>query len=404
MGSTLCLFEDSGWKNLLPLTYLRPVSELRCGSFTLRGRIERVLGVEHLKILSRDYLSSGSENAHTVELTEGSTYINARLLTFSKERLLSLGKGEMLLRGDDVVAFNPASTLRTEIPFSEEFLTAAKRESKAHEVDFQLVTRPWHIVVANPAMLANDFPLLESGIAGSIGPAVLLHGDKKALSLGRDSRIEDFSVLSLERGPVFIGENVTIRGHTTIEGPCYIGDGSVVESARLRESSFGPQCRLSGEIEASVFQGYSNKRHEGFLGHSVLGEWINLGAGTTNSDLKNNYGHVRVALGGTPVSSGISKLGCFVGDHSKTGIGTLINTGAVFGVFSNLLGGKVSPKYLPSFSWDTGDGFTEYELEKALQTAGIVMKRRGKELTPRIEAAVREVFRITAPERSAYPR
>jgi UDP-N-acetylglucosamine diphosphorylase/glucosamine-1-phosphate N-acetyltransferase len=209
-------------------------------------------------------------------------------------------------------------------------------------------------------------------------------------------------VLYLDDGPVYVGNNVTIRGYSTIRGPCSIADGSVLDGAKLTHSSIGPRCRLSGEIEQTIFQGYANKQHEGFLGHSFIGEWVNLGAGTTNSDLKNNYKEVKVHQAGKSRATGSLKVGCFVGDHTKTGIGTLINTGSLFGSFCNLLGGKVSPAYLPAFVWDTGTRYSEYRIDNALETARVVMERRGVTLTPALEQAIRYAFSSTAREREDF--
>lgn len=408
MNRHIYLFEDEGWKNLLPLTHLKPASELRCGAFTLRERIERVLGVRNAEVLSRNYLWSARRTLQTpkslpiVDLVEDAVYVNGRLLKCSEGEVLNLKKGEMLLSGDEIVAFRAISKSETKLPFTNEFLRMQRKSYETRQVDSRLITYPWDLIEANQAMLISDLSLLKSEVMGFIDSGVKLYGDKKDLFLGENSRIEDFSVLHLEEGPICIGKDVQIKGFTTIEGPCYLGDSTVVEGAKLRQSSFGPGCRLSGEIEASIFQGYSNKHHEGFLGHSAVGEWVNLGAGTTNSDLKNNYKEVKVQLRGEPKSTGILKLGCFIGDHTKTGIGTLMNTGAVFGIFCNLLGGKLSPKYLPSFSWDTGNGFTEYKIDKAIETARIVMGRRGFQLTAQIEETMREVFRITEADRSIF--
>ncbi|KPJ51153.1 hypothetical protein AMJ40_00675 [candidate division TA06 bacterium DG_26] len=398
MADAFYLFEDEGWKRLLPLTHLRPASELRCGCFTLRERIERALGIGHLKILARAYLAPVTDLAHAKNLVEGNIYLNARLLAFSRDELLNLGKGEMLLAEDEVAAFRPASPSEIRIPFTAAFLRTQKASYKTKESTAKLVRHPWDLIAESPALLAHDFSLLRPQVLGFIDPAVKVYGDKRALFVGQNSRIEAFSILHLE-GPVYIGENVRVGGFSTIAGPCYIGDGTVVDGGKLSESSFGPQCRLGGEIECSIFQGYSNKRHEGFLGHSVIGEWVNLGAGTTNSDLKNNYSEIKVQLGRNTISSGMLKLGCFMGDHTKTGIGTLINTGSYFGVFCNVLGGKLSPKYIPSFSWDTGEVLAEYEVSKAVETARVVMARRGVDVTPELERLFREVFVRTKGER-----
>jgi UDP-N-acetylglucosamine diphosphorylase/glucosamine-1-phosphate N-acetyltransferase len=197
----------------------------------------------------------------------------------------------------------------------------------------------------------------------------------------------------MRQGPVVIGNEVLIGSHSVIQGPCYIGGKSRVESALIRPgTTLGPGCRVSGEIESSVFQGWSNKQHNGFIGHSWVGEWVNLGAGTNASDLKNNYGQVRFGAESSAVDTGMLKLGCFIGDHAKTGIGCLLSAGAVIGPFSQLLGGAISPKYIPPFSWQAPDGFKTHRLEDALETAKAVMSRRSKELGETYEKMVRDLF------------
>jgi UDP-N-acetylglucosamine diphosphorylase/glucosamine-1-phosphate N-acetyltransferase len=162
-----------------------------------------------------------------------------------------------------------------------------------------------------------------------------------------------------------------------MEGPVFVGEGTTILGGSISESSIGPACKVRGEVEASIVLGYSNKAHDGFLGHAVVGRWVNLGAFTTNSDLKNNYGEVRVGSkdGGRP--TGLMKVGCFLGDHVKTGIGTFLNTGTVVGAGSNLFGGRLPPTYVPAFSWGPGSSLTEFRLDKFLEVAERAMGRRG---------------------------
>jgi UDP-N-acetylglucosamine diphosphorylase/glucosamine-1-phosphate N-acetyltransferase len=165
-------------------------------------------------------------------------------------------------------------------------------------------------------------------------------------------------------------------------------------------SSIGPVCRIGGEVEESIFLGYSNKYHEGFLGHSYVGEWVNLGALTTNSDLKNNYGPVRVMVNGSLVDSGLAKVGAFLGDHVKTGIGTLLNTGVTVGFASNLFGGgMIEERTIPPFSWAGARKREEYRLDKAIETARAVMKRRNIELRSEEIDIFKEIFELTEKER-----
>lgn len=176
-----------------------------------------------------------------------------------------------------------------------------------------------------------------------------------------------------------------------VEGPAAIGDRCVVRAGATiyRGVSIGPACKVGGEVAESVLHSFSNKQHGGFLGHSCVGSWVNLGAGTDTSDLKNNYGAVRVEIGGEIIDTGSMFVGATIGDHSKTAIGTTLNTGTVVGVFANVMARGFPPKAIRSFSWGTEDGFVDHDIERAIDTASRVMARRDVELTPAMEALIR---------------
>jgi UDP-N-acetylglucosamine diphosphorylase/glucosamine-1-phosphate N-acetyltransferase len=192
-----------------------------------------------------------------------------------------------------------------------------------------------------------------------------------------------------------------VAAFTRLEGPCYVGPRTQVHGAKVRAgTTLGPECRIGGEVEASIVQGYSNKAHDGFLGHAYLGEWVNLGAGTHNSDLRNDYGPVRVTVNGRVVDTGLTKVGCFLGDHTKTSLGALLNTGTNAGVFCNLLPGGLLPKYVPSFAgWWNGALADRADLPALLGTAAEVMARRGRTFTETHAALYRAVFEQTVAER-----
>lgn len=191
-------------------------------------------------------------------------------------------------------------------------------------------------------------------------------------------QVSPTSVIDATGGPVVLDRNVRVLPHSTLIGPLYLGRGSLVKAGSTigGETSIGAVCRVAGEVVETTIFDFSNKQHAGFLGHAVIGSWVNLGAGTTNSDLKNNYGHIRVDLGYGPEDTGRQFLGMLMGDHSKTAIGTLINTGSCIGFSCNVFAPGFPPKFLPNFSWGAGDGAT-YTVEKAMATARIVMQRRG---------------------------
>jgi len=193
-------------------------------------------------------------------------------------------------------------------------------------------------------------------------------------------------VFDTRNGPIQLADAVEVRAGCRIEGPLYAGPSTVLLGGSIGTSSFGPVCRLRGEVEESTILGYVNKAHDGFLGHSYLGRWVNLGAMTTNSDLKNNYGAIRIGGPGGPVETGLTKLGCLLGDHVKTAIGTLIGTGTVVGAGSNLFGQAMPPNWVPPFSWGSGGVRAVYDRERFVAVAGRVMPRRAVDFDDRTSA------------------
>ncbi len=222
----------------------------------------------------------------------------------------------------------------------------------------------WDLILANPAQLAEDFRAAgQSGIDSEarVEEPVAIRGSRSDIFVGRGAKIHPMVVLDAEHGPIYIDEDVEIHPFTRIEGPCYIGRKSILLGAKCREgNSIGPMCRIGGEVEESIIQGYSNKYHDGFLGHAYVGQWVNLGALTTNSDLKNDYSEVKITLDGrTQLSTGSTKVGALIGDHTKTSIGTLLNTGTYVGAMTLLVtSGKLLPKFIPSFTWYLNDAIT----------------------------------------------
>ncbi len=214
------------------------------------------------------------------------------------------------------------------------------------------------------------------------------------LVVGRDVRVEPGVLFDTSEGPILIGDRTEVFAGSRIAGPFVCGPDSRLLGGMLAGVTAGPFSYLRGEVEESVVLGYTNKAHDGFLGHAYVGSWVNLGAMTTNSDLKNNYGTVRLLLPDGEVDTGLTKLGCLVGDHVKTGIGTLINTGSVIGAGSNLFGGAMPPRWVPPFSWGSGDSLTEYRSDAFLSTARIVMERRGQRVDLAVERWLSAVWEV----------
>lgn len=226
----------------------------------------------------------------------------------------------------------------------------------------------WDLIVGLGKDLEDDLRGMGYGVRGVVHPSVVIYVPEKVL-IEEGAEIEAGAVLDARLGPIYIGKNSIVKPHSFLRGPV----------------SIGPECRISGEVTISIFHGYSNKAHYGFIGHSYIGEWVNLGAGTTNSNLKNNYGTVKVQ----GVDSKQQLLGCFIGDYAKLGIGTLVTTGAVIGFGANVLGGKVTPKYVPNFQWDEK---TKYRLEDFLKAAEAMMGRRGQKLTADKIKRIEEIY------------
>lgn len=246
------------------------------------------------------------------------------------------------------------------------------------EADGRLLDSLWSVVAANPDLIAADAADFAGGetVLG-IDPVVIL-GDLPRVGPGVS--IGPFAVLDSQPGPIILDQGARILPLTVLEGPLYVGPGSVVLGGTVGGgTSIGPACKVRGEIEASIFQGFANKAHDGFIGHSVFGEWVNLGAGTITSDLKNTYGTVRVQGPTGRTDTGVLKLGAFLGDHVKTGIGSLLATGARFGAGTHFFGGQgVSPAWLPDFTWHDGREPRAVRFDAFMAGAERAMARRGE--------------------------
>jgi UDP-N-acetylglucosamine diphosphorylase/glucosamine-1-phosphate N-acetyltransferase len=286
----------------------------------------------------------------------------------------------------------------------EALVESANSQLPASDVKLPTWDYTWDLVLANPEQLTADFAAAgQSGVEGTIEEPRALRGSKKDVFVAPGALIHPMVVLDAAEGPIYIDEGAEIHPFTRIEGPCYVGKKSILLGAKCREgNSIGPVCRIGGEVEESIIHGHSNKYHDGFLGHAYVGEWVNLGALTTNSDLKNDYSSVSVALDGKrPIDTGSTKVGSLIGDHTKTSIGTLLNTGAYVGSMALIAAtGKPLPKFIPSFAWFLEGVVTKgFGRRKLYETAATAMGRRKIQWTEADEALWDAVFQITKPER-----
>jgi len=268
--------------------------------------------------------------------------------------------------------------------------------------NLSLLTYPWEFVNKNAELIKKDYmALAKKEGEGTVDRRATVYGNKKDVYVGKGTYVEAYVTLDARDGPIFIGDETTVHSGSRISGPTYIGDKTIIPSGLIREGcSIGHVCRVGGELEETIIQGYTNKYHTGFIGHAYIGEWVNLGAATTNSDLKNTYGRVHVRARKKKMDTGQTKVGCFIGDHAKTSIGTQIYTGRKIGVASHVHGFVL--KDVPSFTiWS--ESFrskpVELYLESAIETQKRVLSRRSVRQTTEDIELLKKLFKITAQER-----
>ncbi|HLF20685.1 MAG TPA: GlmU family protein [Bacteroidota bacterium] len=415
MASNICIFEDNTCTQFLPLVYFRPVYNLRCGVSPLRDKIIRSYPKANVSLHCREYLASymrlRNPGVSVNEIpSDQCLFVNGRVLadgSFAKKIPLSQKSDVVYVHGDSVVAaYVSAPGLKKLKTRLNSLLTISDFDGIPRtEVDVELVSYPWNLVHENGHQLSKDYEIVASSvkgkrIRGKIHKGVHLMG--KEILIGEGSSVKPGVVLDAEDGPVIIGKNVKVFPNATIIGPVFIGDNCWIKvGAQIYENtSIGPVCKVGGEVEESIIHSYSNKQHAGFLGHSYIAPWVNLGADTNNSDLKNNYGTVKVYVNGEQVDTGLQFVGLTMGDHSKAAINSMFNTGTVVGVCSNIFGFGFPPKYVPSFSWGAaGETFTTFSIDKAIEVARRVMARRKIELTATEETLFRKIFELTSDER-----
>lgn len=248
-------------------------------------------------------------------------------------------------------------------------------------------------LVKNLEKILNTFFGTISFPQNPIPQNLFIIGEKNKLHLGKNIKVEGLTIINLTKGEIFISDNTVLKNFNSIEGPVFIGEGNLIDSATIRGPFVsGKVCKLSGEIEESIFFDYVNKHHYGFIGHSIICSWVNLGAGTTNSDLKNNYSTIKIFNGEDFVDSGMQKLGCIIGEHTRTAIGTMINTGTVIGPFSNIFLDIRNKKYIKPFSW--GDDSNIYTIEKLISDIKKIMARRNETPSENYIERVKNLYTI----------
>jgi len=411
----LILFDRSVAKrwNFYPLALSRPIWELRCGITSLAEKLVARYQPKEIACFVPDYMAEvyRARSGHVVNDAQSLTgddllLVDARVKAADCP-VSAGGPSQVALDADGEVlvariARGDLAKLKTE--GLESLLASAKAALPAAQEPVAVWNYTWDLVLESPHQITRDFQAMgHSGIEGRVEEPSALRGSRGDVYVAPGALVHPMVVIDAENGPVYLDEGATVHPFTRIEGPCYVGKKSLLLGAKCREgNSIGPMCRIGGEVEESIIQGYSNKYHDGFLGHAYVGEWVNLGALTTNSDLKNDYSSVSVVLDGhNAIDTGSTKVGSLIGDHTKTSIGTLFNTGACVGAMCLISGtGKPLPKFIPCFAYFLEGVVTKGFGKRALySTARTAMGRRKLTWTAAEEAMWNHIFEMTAESR-----
>lgn len=389
--SNIILFDDDIRNCLLPLTFTRPVGEIRVGILSIREKWEKWMNAK-VSHITQDHLAE----KYPVHIEEQNFVISGAVMPSDKlcRLIQQLDNNEALLYQGDLIAVKLDAKQFEHLIRNEEI-----EELEGYEMDntpFLRIQHTYDIFRLNDQAIRDDFALLTKGKKSqAISATNTLIGDTENIFIEEGAEVE-CAMLNANTGPIYIGKNAKILEGCLIRGPLAMCEHSVLKmGAKIYgATTLGPYCKVGGEVNNSVLLGYTNKGHEGFLGNSVLGEWCNLGADTNNSNLKNNYDEIRLWNYNDErfVPTGLQFCGLIMGDHSKTGINTMLNTGTVIGVSANVYGAGYPRNFIPSFAWGGPQGFTTYKLNKVYETAERVMQRRDKTLDEKEQKILQYVF------------
>lgn len=390
------LFDDERIHQFLPLTHTRPVGDLRCGILTMHQRWQKFTGIS-FSYKTADYLqekfpfTSGDDNL----------FINSAL--FPDDNLWSamknIGIGECVMKNNIILFARMGMHEANSFDWANMPSFFKVRE---FEDEPKMINQPWDLFGMNDFAIRYDFDLMTKGnISAPLSSTNTL--------LGHDVFIEEgahveCSIINTISGPVYIGRDAEVMEGCMIRGPFALGEHGVLKmGAKIYgATTVGDGCKVGGEVNNSIFYGNSSKAHDGFIGNAVIGEWCNIGADTNNSNLKNNYEEVKLwnEYKKTFVKTGLQFCGLIMGDHSKCGINTMLNTGTVIGVSCNVYGAGFPRNFIPSFSWGSANGFMEYQLSKAVDTAKRVFARRQLEFNETEQRLLSQVFERTQVQRN----
>ena len=410
----ICIFEDINYSNFEPMVFSRPVYDLLCGIDTLKEKIIRGYGDVKVSLHCRPYLAEIVQHqnpnclVNKIEDKE-CLFINGRLLAPENlSELLPLlpAEDKVFVNEETVIAaYLSGTNLQNKINYLKDLFSVTDFNGLPLKIlDIKCANYLWDLINHNGKQITEDFNYLKNSskenFTEKIDSSVHLINNQN-IFVGENVTIKPGVVLDASNGPIIIDDNAFIYPNAVIEGPCFIGESSRIKSgATIYENvSIGKVCKVGGEVEQSIFMDYSNKQHAGFIGHSYIGSWVNLGADTNNSDLKNNYSKIKIKLSNKEVDTGSQFLGLMIGDHSKSAINKMFNTGTVVGFSCNIFASGFPEKYVPSFTWGGDNSSKVYDIKKAIETAKIVTSRRKIDFEKKDELMFNAIFELTKNDR-----
>lgn len=375
--SQFFLYDDDRARRFEPFALARPIGELRAGALLIRERWQRALGLRCGGFLGAAHLAHFSEfdappSVALKVLPAGAVVVNTRALP----SLAPMGVADLVEIGGQVAAVRLPEATRVS-SFADGSLLLEDLASNGWERsmrDGHWLDAPWDLLRYLSEMLTADVLALGAERRCVAPPGLTVLGGHPVF-VEEGAVVEPFAVFDASAGPILVSRGASVAAFTRLVGPTYIAPGAQVLGGKVTGCSIGEQCRVHGEASTSIFVGHANKGHDGFVGHSVLGRWVNLGAATVTSNLKNTYGEVQLWTPQGVRPTGLQFLGTLFGDHAKTAVGTRLTTGAVIGVGANVVGSGLTPKVVAPFMW--GDGDAIYDLQRFMDVAARVMSRRG---------------------------
>jgi UDP-N-acetylglucosamine diphosphorylase/glucosamine-1-phosphate N-acetyltransferase len=410
----ICIFEDINYSNFEPMVFSRPVYDLLCGIDSLKEKIIRSYDEVKVSLHCRPYLAEIVQHHNPDYLVnriedKECLFINGRIIAPDNlsELLPLLPVEDKVFVNEETViaAYLSGTNLQNKINYLKDLFSVSDFNGLPIKIlDIKCANYLWDLINQNGKQIKEDFNYIKNNSKENYIDKLNSYVNilnKENVFIGNDVTIKPGVVLDASNGPIIIDNSAFIYPNAVIEGPCFIGESSKIKSgATIYENvSIGKVCKVGGEVEQSIFMDYSNKQHAGFIGHSYIGSWVNLGADTNNSDLKNNHSKIKINLSSKEVDTGSQFLGLMIGDHSKSAINTMFNTGTVVGFSCNIFAAGFPEKYVPSFTWGGDNSSKIYDIKKAIETAKIVMSRRKINFETKDELMFNTIFELTENDR-----